>query len=96
MVIRYISNSFFQWSSIQPFNEDPSHQFPTVITFENCTKLFLDLVPPHPEPLPVIVADNMEEVVMSVTMVTINITLANVTNVVLLGQQDTQSNEVKV
>merc|ERR1719357_1571247 len=31
---------------------------------------------------------------MSVTMVTINITLANVTNVVLLGQQDTQSNEI--
>merc|ERR1712013_101367 len=81
----------FQWSSIEPFNEDPLHILPTLIKFESCTKLVLDLVPPHPEPLPVIVADNMEEVVMSVSMVTINITLANVTHLVLLGQQDVQS-----
>ena len=75
-------------------NEDPLHILPTLITFENCTKLVLDLVPPHPEPLPLIVADNMEEVVMSVSMVTINITLANVTHLVLLGHQDVQSDLV--
>merc|ERR1711892_375041 len=83
----------FEWPSLESIDQDLLPFFPT-ITFNNCTNLFLDLVPPHPEPLPELVVNNMEEVVMSVSMATMNITLSNVTSVLYLGQQGPDPDQI--
>ena len=62
----------------------------------NCTTLVLDLNPPHPEPLPVLVLNNMEEVIMSVSMATMNISLSNVTSVQYIGHDDQDSDQVSL
>ena len=68
------------------------------IIFINCTTLVLDLFLPHPEPLPLLVLENMEEVVISVSrdMASLNISLINVASVQYIGQDGEDSDQVIV
>eukprot|EP00092_Neocalanus_flemingeri_P003098 GFUD01003310.1.p1 GENE.GFUD01003310.1~~GFUD01003310.1.p1 ORF type:complete len:310 (+),score=91.03 GFUD01003310.1:50-979(+) len=87
--------SVFQWSSLESIQSDLLPFFNKII-FTNCTTLVLDLLLPPPDPLPLLVLNNMEEVVISVSMdmASLNISLSNVTSVQYIGQDGEDSDQL--
>merc|ERR1719186_949483 len=70
------------WSDIDGIRQTKDVQFLNIL-ITKCSKLHLDLHPPHPSPLPHLRMNSMEEVVISLSkdMPHLNLTMTNVTSV---------------
>jgi len=88
-------DTVFQWSSLESIQSDLLPFFPKII-FDNCSNLVLDLFLPHPEPLPMLVVNNMDELMINVSkdMASLNISLSNITSVQYFGQDGEEADQL--